>query len=174
MQIDPVATLRCWQVDVDLAGHTITIPALPAQAWLVAVVVDGWAGVVPGLADVPDEVDDLIAAGRIRSTDCTRAARDALAAAGGCPWWTAQRLAHAVASHPLGPELALRAVDPSRLSLAAYLAAGYQAAARNLDKAKLARLDWQLDQPPAGIPAEEWWDEDAAAAGFMAAIGGSG
>jgi hypothetical protein len=172
MQIDPAAVVRCWAVDVDLGPHTVTIPALPARPWLTALITEGWAGIVPGLLPADSPVDDLITDGTITSAECTAAARAALAAAAGCPWWTAQRLAHGCVAGELGAELVLRGVDPDRLPLAAYLAAGYRAASRHLDDPKRARLDSQLEAPPRGIPVEEWWDRAAAANSFMQAIAG--
>lgn len=171
MRIDPVACLRCWKVDVDLGPHTLTIPALPARPWLVALVTAGWAGVVPGLIpDVPGEVDDAVLAGAITPADLDRAARAALAASAGCPWWTAERLVYGCADAALCAELTLRGVDPDRTPLAAYLLAGYTAAARGLKPEQRARLDMRLDVPPASAAPEEVFDREAAAAGFMAAM----
>lgn len=169
MKFEPAAMVRCWAVDVDIGGRTATIPALPAGPWLAALVVDGWAGIVPGLL-LDGPVDDLIADGRATTKECETAARAALAAAAGCPWWTAQRLAHGCATAGLGAELTVRGVDPARLPLGAYLAAAYRLATRSLDPAKVARLDAQLDAPPVGVPVEEWWDRAAAAQQFTQAI----
>lgn len=171
MQIDPVACLRCWQVDVDVGPHTVTIPALPARPWLVALVTAGWAGIVPGLVPVmPDEVDEAVLAGTVGPAELDRAARAALAAAAGCPWWTAERLVYGCADMALCADLTLRGVDPDRTPLGAYLLAGYTSAVRGLKPERRAQLDMQLDRPPADVPAEEWFDRETAAAGFMAAM----
>ena len=172
MRINPVATLRCWAVYVDLGEHTLRIPPLPASDWLVAVVVRGWAGVVPGLAEVPGAVADLIADGSITERACDQAGREALAAAAGCPWWTAQRLAHACAGSAIGAELTLRGVDPTALPLGAYLAAGWHAASRGSDPSKLMTLEAQFSDPPADMDPDDWWDDGEAAANFMAAASG--
>lgn len=168
MNIDGAATLRVWSVDVDVGGNTYTIPARPASEWLLAVATGSNLDVVPGLLEDPAALDDALAAGDL-AADCMNAARAAITAAAGCPWWTAARLARAVGDTWIGGELTLKGVDPARMSFGAYLAAVYRLATRYLDEAKKARLDAELDQPPMDLPVEQWWDEDAAAAGFEAA-----
>lgn len=170
MKIDPAATLRCWAVDVDVAGQTYTIPALPAAPWLLALVTGTYLDVVPGLLTIPDALDDQLADGLL-GAECRTAARAAIAAASGTTWWTAARLARAIHDSWIIGEFTLFGVDPARVPLAAYLAAGYRAVTKYLDDQKRARLDMELDSPPPGVAPEEWWDEDAASAGFLAAMG---
>jgi hypothetical protein len=175
VDIEPAATLRCWAVDVDLTPTVaVTIPALPARPWLVAVVTGGWPAIIPGLLDpVPEVVDEGILDGTIPARARVRAAKAALATVAGCPWWTAQRLAHACAGTAIGSELALRGVDPGVMPFAAYLAAGYRAATRYLSDVKRAEIDMRLDVPPADAEPEEIYDRGTAAALFVAAAGGN-
>lgn len=169
MKFDAAATLRCWAVDVDVGGHTYTIPARPASEWLLAVSDGAYLEIVPGLLDDPTVLDDQLIDDDSLGAECQAAARAAIGAAAGCPWWTAVRLARAIGETWIGGELAIRAVDPDRLSFAGYLAAAYRLTVRHLDEAKTAQLDAQLEQPPMGVAPEEWFDEDAASAGFLAA-----
>lgn len=175
MRFDQAAELQCWRVDVSVGPYTLTVPALPARPWMVALLTGGWPGVIPGLVpDAPDEVDAAIVAGTIRPGECTRAGRAAYAAAAGCRWWIAQRLTHSCVGTPLGAELALRAADPDRMPLAAYLHAGYQLAVRDLKDSRRSQIDAELMAPPVGVDPVEWFDQREAAANFMAVMGRPG
>jgi hypothetical protein len=168
MRFDPEAGLRRWPIHIDLAGQVWTIPPLPAADWMAAALTD-WLDIVPGLTTNPDRLDDLLDDGAVSYSDCVTAARDALEAAAGCRWWTAQRLIHAACDWAAtGGELLLRGIDPGTAPLGAVLAATYRAATRNADPTEQARIDYELDKPPAGIPVRDWFDEDAAADAFMA------
>lgn len=173
MKFDPDATLRCWAVDVDVAGRTYTIPALPAADWLLALHSGALADVVPGLVD-GTELDDAIADGTASPADCQTAARAAIAAAAGCPWWTAAKLAHAAVTTWVAADLTSRGVDPTRIPLAAWLAAAWHAASRQMDEVKKGQLEWELERPPQGAQPDEWWSDDTATANFMAAMGSAG
>lgn len=172
--LDPVAALRCWAVDVDVAGQVYTVPARPAVDWLLAIVDGAWADIVPGLLD-PDQsgpLQDAIADLTVDPAEVRTAAQAALAEAAGTKWWTARTLAMSIAVTPeMVGLLMTRGVDPAHVSLGGYLTAGYALAVRNMDKTQRARFDLDLQRPPAGVPAEEWWDEDAAADSFLSAMG---
>lgn len=168
MRFDPEAALRCWPVHLDLADRTWTIPALPAADWMAATL-SGWLDIIPGLLVDPADLDDLLDDGTVGYTDCVAAARDALEAAAGCRWWTAQRLIHAACDWgSIGGELLLRGINPAVAPLGAVLAAAYRTATRHAEPAERARIDFELDRPPTGIPAAEWFDESEAAEAFMA------
>lgn len=174
MDVDPAATLRCWAVEVELAGRTWTIAARPAADWLLAAI-GPWSDIVPGLVDDPDDdLDDLIADGTVGSDELRQAAQDALTATAGLKWWTAEHLARVAVTTWLAGEVLLSGVDPAAAPFGAYLAAAYRAATRHMTKEDRLKFDLDLTQPPAGVDPEEWFDEDAAAAGFMAALGGAG
>lgn len=171
MRPDPLATLRCWALDVDVAGVTYTIAAHPAQVWLLAILSGSYVDVVPGLLTERGALNDAIIDGTVDPDELLGAARDAIAATAGTPWWSAIRLAQATADTWVGAELLLHGVDPGAVSLAAYLAAALRAATKDMDATGRAQLAYDLDRPPEGVPAEQWFDEDAAAAGFLAALG---
>lgn len=166
MQIDPEATLRCWPIDVDVGGHTYTIPPLPARDWLVATRgswPDVWAGIIPGM--LPDDADDLeeaIAAGRVDHDECVAAARLALEAASGTRWWTAVKLAQAVTGSWVAAELTMRGVDTSAVPFAAYLNAAWRVATRHSKEVAAAQLEAELDAPPQGLAPAEWFGDDSA------------
>lgn len=170
MQIEPAATLAQWAIDVDIAGETYTIPALPASEWLLAVLAGSWLDILPGLLSGEDgeRIDELIVDGALTFDDLVGPARDALAAAAGTKWWTAARLGQAAVDSWVAHELQLRGLDPARMPLAAFLAGAYRAATRASDEAKRMQLDMELDRPPKGVAPEEWFDEAAAADSFLA------
>lgn len=171
MQFDPAAALRCWAIDVDLGGRTYTIEARPAADWLLAVL-GPRTDIVPGLIGDPGDLDDLIADGTVDSDELRQAAQDAVAAASGMKWWVAEHMAQLAASTWVGREVLLSGLDPAAVSLGAYLGACYHAAARNMNQEQRTKFDLDLTQPPTGVEPEEWFDEDEAAAGFMAALAG--
>lgn len=176
MKIDAAAAYRCWAVDVELADRTWRIPALPAADWLDAL--NGtWLDVVPGLVDDPaGDLDDLLVDGTVDRAAREAAARDAVAAAAGMPWWTASRLAVTLNQqwNSVGSELLLRGVDPGVRPLGAVLSATYWALARHLDAQKRAQLDIDLDRPPKGVPISEMYDRQAAGQAFMALAASGG
>lgn len=175
MQIDLTATLRCWPVDVDLGGHTYTIPPLPATDWMTALLAGGWEAILPDMLDGDlDDLEDQLFDGTVTTDDLRRAAQDAVEAAAGTKWWSAERLAAAIAGSWLGGELVLQGVDPDRIPFGAYLSAAHQCVLGRMDKTQRVRWELDLDRPPAGVDPEEWYDEDAAAEGWMAAMRATG
>lgn len=173
---DPVAALLCWQVDVDVAGDIYTIPARPAVDWILAIA-GNWSDIIPGLLDpdTSDPLEDAIANLVIDGDELRAVAQAALAEAAGTKWWTARTLALSIAQSPEMVGLLLtKGVDAGVVSLGAYLTAAYALAVHNMDKTQRAKFELDLQTPPAGVPAEEWWDEDAAADSFMSAMGAGG
>jgi hypothetical protein len=171
MDFDPVALLRPWPLDVSIGGQVFTIPARPAADWLIAYGDYGYPGIVPGLVEEGDLLDDMLMDGDVTWADCAAVARAALAVASGMrKWWAASRLMSTVPSTWVGHRLVMAGVDPTVVPLAAYLAAGYATAQREMKEETLARFDHELEAPPDGVPVEDWYDEDEAADLFMAAM----
>lgn len=172
MNFEATAVLRQWPLEIQMAGETFTIPARPAADWLLAYLEQGYDGVVPGMLAEADHFDDLFMDGAISYQDCVTAARAALGLAAGTRWWSAARLMSTIPSTWVGHRLLVAGVDPAVVPLAAYLAAGYATAQREMKEETLGRFDHELEMPPEGVPVEEFYDEDAAADLFMAAMGG--
>lgn len=172
LQVDADATLKMWSVDVDIAGHTITIPPLPAADWMVAVCDGSITAVIPGLLDPASElvIMDALDSGDVTAGDLEKATQDAIAAASGMRWWTAVKLAHSIAGTAVGAELLLRGVDAQRVPFAAYLAAGYRAGAVLMEEKDRRSWERELEKPPPDVPLEERFDEVVAANQWMAAM----
>jgi uncharacterized protein YcbX len=173
IQFDRAATREPVEIDVDVDGSSYTIPALPASDWLVVIAHGTWADIVPGLLprDATSVLEDRLADLQVGHDAIRQAAQAALAAAAGTKWWTARLLAVTTVTTHLAARLRLAGVDPTVVSLGAYLSTAYTAAQEGMDRQARAQFDMELQRPPAGVAPEEWYDEDAAADGFLAAMG---
>lgn len=163
-----VAALRMWPVTVDLGGVTYRIAPHPAIRWVIPIVDDDWFAIVPGMVDSMDwTIDDSIDDGKITYEDCVRAARDAVGAAAGVPWWSAVRLIQSVMSAPdvIG-ELMICGIDAQTVSLGAFVQSVYRLFTRDTDKKQRTKIDQLIDELPTGLTLADRWDPDAEASGF--------
>lgn len=173
--MNPAAALRPAAIVVELGDWEYEIPQLGAADWLEAML-DGWAGVVPGLLDSDMQVEVLreFFAGKITNEDVLASARVAVEAASGRRWWVAERLIATATNEEFWPtihgSLVLRGVDLERLSLGAALNAIYVLMVENMKEDKRFSFDAQLEAPPASVVADEW-DDAEAEDDFMAALG---
>lgn len=171
MDIDALPSLRCWAVEVDIAGETHRIPALPAADWLIAISAS-FTRVVPGMLEGDIEtLLDRVAYGDVPYAEIRDASRDAIAQVTGMKWWAAARLIYYLGSHwsTIGGALLSRGVDLSKHSIGAVLTSTYHILLENCkDAAERKKLDFALERPPAGIPISQVYDADKATANFMA------
>lgn len=81
MEVDPLTSMRCWAVEIELGGRTFEVPALPAVQWW-PVLTSGDLGLVldfiPSSSDGPDDLDDLILSGAISSDDLVQTLTDVI------------------------------------------------------------------------------------------------
>ena len=82
MEVDPLASMRCWEITVELGGREFDIPALPAVDWWPVLTEDGPAAVVDLLKSDAD-LDAMLLDGRITSADLTEVIRDVVEEATG-------------------------------------------------------------------------------------------
>lgn len=168
--VDGLAAVRCWPVEFQIGDDWFRIDARPAVDWIVPLVDQDWLGIVPGLVscDGPGEdIDDLVDADRISTTDLIGAARDAVATSSGMAWWSAFRLARIpIADLDMAGALVIARVDPTIVSLGAYLSAVYRILMTDRDKGQRAKIDMDLEKVPKGISARELYDPQVAAAQF--------
>lgn len=158
-------------MEVSLGGEEYRIPALPAADWVEAILSKDATAIVPGLFPREDEEEILILlmAGEIDTDEILAAARDAIEAAAGRPWWEAMRLVSSAGENAdtvLGT-LVKEGFDFERRSLAALCAVIYALATSNMDKKDRAKFDMDLKSMPAEVLRD---DEDALEAAFMAAM----
>lgn len=82
MDVDPLASMRCWEITVDLGGREFDIPALPAVDWWPVLTDDGPAAVVDLLKSDAD-LDAMLLDGRVTGADLTEVIRDVVEEATG-------------------------------------------------------------------------------------------
>lgn len=166
MDVDGLAVLTPRPVRVPVADLIVEISALPALAWLTPILTDRWTRIVPGLVD-DDELDDRLDAGTITVAQCVTAARLAVTATAGLPWWVAARLAVTGTTRlDIAGALALAGVDVLRISLAAWCATVYRVVTEHVDPKDRGKLDFELERTPPGVAAVERYDPVRAAATF--------
>jgi hypothetical protein len=165
-----IAALRVWPVTVDLGGVTYRIAPYPAIRWIVPIVDDDWFAIVPGMLDPTSQaIDDALDDGTIHHEDCVRAARDAVGAAAGIPWWSAVRLVQsAVGALDVMGELLVAGIDAQTMSLGAFVQATYGVFVRETDKKQRAKIDRDIEAPPPELTLADRWEPEAESSGFEA------
>lgn len=172
MEIDPSAVVRKRAALVTLGGTDYRIEARSAAEWLMPILEGDWSTIVPGMVDAPDggDLEDLfdhLTDGTIGHEECQSAARDALTAVAGIKWWAAVKLIHAAARDPGAfGELRLSGIDIETAPLGAVIAALYRIYTRDRAEKDVTKFDNALMETPAGVSAEERYDEQAATDAF--------
>ena len=163
---DPIWSLRCWPVDVQLVGHSVQIPALPAADWLAVLAATPLdpEDVFPGLAvDGPELVDELLYSGELSLDDLYRTTLEVISTVAGRPWWIALRLI-ASAVHNwgvVGSKLVLGGVDAEKVSLSAWLDAVFMIIIEGTPEDQLTMFFSKLEFPPPGFEPQEEMAMDA-------------
>lgn len=175
--MDPLVALDLPLVDVSLGDYDYTIPALPAAAWLAAVLAPNGGAIVPGLLCEQDRNDVWadFADERWTPEELLEVERDALGAAAGRPWWEADRLIRSAFTDESWPiisgEMTHRGVDVHAISLSGWLNWVFVLiVTRCKDDAERTLFESRLRMPPPSVKAEELYDEDDAGAAFLAAM----
>jgi hypothetical protein len=81
VDVDPLASMRCWAVEIELGGRVFEIPALPAVEWwpvLASGDVSQILDFIVSSPDDPDNVDELILSGAVTGEELTQALTDAI------------------------------------------------------------------------------------------------
>lgn len=181
MRVDAAASLRIWAVTIELGGQEYRIPPRPAADWIVAVL-DASDEVFPVLALLEPEdyeivKDRVMIDLEIGFDEVGEVSKDALAAASGWKWWSAETLIRSadVEWRLISGEMTKRGLDPNRLPLGAWLNGLYAMATENLDKGERMSFDMRLDRPPVNDLAPDERDAWAAQAfaNALAEAGGS-
>jgi hypothetical protein len=165
---DPIWSLRCWPVDVELAGQTVQIPAMPAADWLAVLAArpieleDIFPALAPGGAEL---VDELLYSDNLTLEELYRVVLDVISTVTGRPWWISMRLINdAMLNWGLvGSKLVLGGVDSAKVSLGAWLDAVFMIIIEGTPEDKLTMFFSKLEFPPPGFEpiAEITMDADA-------------
>jgi hypothetical protein len=86
MDVDPLASMRCWAIEIELGGRTFEIPALPAVDWWPVLVSADLAQILDFVVSMPDDplnLDDLLLTGAVSGDALTEALIDAVEEATG-------------------------------------------------------------------------------------------
>lgn len=101
MDVDPLASMRCWAVEIELGGRTFDVPALPAVDWW-PVIASGDLTLIldfvvssPG---EPDNLDDFLLDGMLAGENLSGTLTDAAEVAAGRPFPVAHVLAYVAES----------------------------------------------------------------------------
>lgn len=157
---DPVWSLRCWPVEVELAGQTLEIPALPAADWLAVLarqpvdLEDVFPGLAPGGFEL---VDELLYTDLLDVESLQRLILEIISTVTGRPWWIAMRLiSNSVHNWGIvGSKLILAGVDAGHVSLSAWLDAAFMIIVEGTPEDKLTMFYSQLEFPPPGFEPQE-------------------
>jgi hypothetical protein len=159
--VDPVASLRPAEINVDVGEWSYTVPALNAADWIEVLAAGNTAAVIPGLLGADDQrsiMRDFLH-GAITSKEIEDASHRVLEVAGGRKWWEVERLVHSALSEgswaQVHGQLVLANVDLERLTLAGFVNAVWFMALQGVQKqADRDRLEWELTKPPPGYVDE--------------------
>jgi hypothetical protein len=100
VKVDPLASMRCWAVDIELGGRIYEVPALPAADWWAVLAAPEPLGALLDL--IPEETGDLedrLLAGEISGDEMTTALTDALEEVIGRPLRAGVVLAEVARAH---------------------------------------------------------------------------
>lgn len=157
------AAFRTGPFTLSLGAGTVTrqfaFPLCPAREWLEIMSSDSWAVTVVNTLPTGDYerfLDD-VESGQLGAADVRALAHSALAQSAGRPWWEAERLVNACFSDGgrlLGTVLT-HGVDPSRMTLAVFLACVWATLTKGADAAAMAKLESELLVPPPDATDEE-------------------
>lgn len=84
MDVDPLASMRCWAIEVELGGRTYTVPALPAADWWPVLAANDQALILDMIVSTED-LDERLLTGEISRGELATALRDAIEEAAGRP-----------------------------------------------------------------------------------------
>lgn len=148
---DPVLSLRPWPVVITMNGDTYEIPALPAADWLQVLMQES-----PDLEGILMELcpngAKLLFDDSVGQEELWDVLLDVVENVSGRHWWIALRLINVCRAswNVLGAEMFYRGVDPTRLSLAAWLDAMLLIIIRAMEPKDVAMFTLKLEAVPAG------------------------
>lgn len=160
---DPALLVRPRPVTVTVAGRAVQLRAATAAEWIDALASPAFTETVFARMADPEAMKPVylsMAVGKTTLMDMQRAAREAVTAAAGLPWWKTARLvgwATYGAPADLWGLLVLRGVDAERMTIAAWCSAVWAIVVENRDAAGKERMRFNLALPPEGeVDMSDW------------------
>lgn len=146
---DPVWSLRPWPVEIEVAGITIEIPALPATDWL-SYLMQAEPDLDMMATDLVPDLEEMVYDEELDLDQFYETILEVVSCVSARPWWVALRLV-AVARGQwdiLGPQLIERGADPNVLSLSAWLDVLLVTVLAAMDSNKVTMFTMQLEIVP--------------------------
>lgn len=175
LNLDPVQSLAAYSVLVTVAGHDMEIPALPAADWLAVLMSDSMDDIFPGLLGDEDTelFEDLILDGKLGLDEYEETLFSIIETVSARKWWVALRLVTQakVSWDIVGGELALKRIDPTQMSLSAWLDALLLIILEHTEPRDVTMWTMKLEAPPQDVAEEEVDDMSMSSAQFMAMAG---
>ena len=155
---DPVQSLKPWPTVVTIHGLESEIPAMMAADWLVLLMREKLDLVDIFIELLPDS-ESLLFNGSITVEELYDIVIDTISLVSGRHWWVALRLI-SVARESwdiLGARMTMRHIDPTQLSLAAWLDALLMVTLAEMDPKEVTMFTMRLEAVPEfeDVPAEE-------------------
>lgn len=146
MDVDPLASMRCWSIQIELGGRTFDIPALSALDWWPVLATGDFTSILDTVVSDPAQpfdLDDLLLEGRLTQAELGEALTDALEAAAGRSRHAAVVLARAAEMHwpSINGSLVRRGFRWEGQPLGAALDAVYAEMTSRLDEKGLEKFD---------------------------------
>lgn len=173
--VDPLSSLKPWELEVELAGQDYVIPAVMADVWLPILMAEplDLVEILPGMLSeqAQEELEEALLDGRITAEEISDTALEVVSLAAGRPWWWVLRLLNSASGAwlTIWGNLLAQGVNPQNLTLGAALDAIYATMLpRGQVKEEVRRqFDRELSTPPAGVKPDDI-DEKREAAAFLA------
>lgn len=153
MDVDPLASMRCWAITVDLGGREFEIPALPAVDWW-PVILDVDATAFLDILKSDADLDGMLLDGTISGAALGEAMMDAIGEATGRSFHASFVLATVASTHwpVIGGELAQRGFRWDVMPIGAALDAVYAIVVAGLEEKNREKFvalleDETLSQP---------------------------
>lgn len=86
MDVDPLASMRCWAIELELGGRTFDVPALSAADWWPVLSSGDLGSILDFVVSLPDDpfnLDEMLLAGSLPSGELTEVLTDAIEATAG-------------------------------------------------------------------------------------------
>lgn len=171
--VNPLGSLRNWDLIVSLGGREYTLRPATAEEWLSILLepdID-LSDILPGMLDDEDQSDleETVFAGQVTEEELTGTALEVLTEAAGRDWWWALKLITFAtgAWSVIYGRLLTQGIDPAKLTLGAFLDAMYLTCVQNMSKENRSSFDRELEAPPPGVAIEEAINEEAESASFL-------
>jgi len=186
--VDALAALRTWAYETTFpdvrnprggALVVFRIEPMPASDWITATLDMGHLSYLPGLleGEQREVLLDAIEDGLVTGAQLAEENQAALEHVSGWAWWSASKLIGTLGKtwETTGALLTLSGVDPTRVSLGAFLSALYALIWKDASKEDRLKLAAEVAaMPPELVSQDGVWDEDAATDAVWAVLKAQG